>query len=264
MLTTVPLAKIIRDDKVQARVALNNVTINDLTDAYENNEEVPPPVLFTADEQLYYVGDGFHRLCALTNLEVEEWPFDVRKGNKEDAFVFNCLTNGGLRGLPMTNKDKRKAARLAIDLWGSTLSDREIAEKIALSHALISNVRQEMGGVSPSPKSRVSTVDTNLVTTPTLNPTLEPPPFVDSENLDEWESVSQSGNMEVAVMDSPEMLKGGKAAKAMLDELRLGLGRCVRMADEANQSRKYAGQHKTVLLLLNKTLEEVNKWKGQT
>jgi len=282
----VPLSKIIRDPMTQARVAINNERVTELTDAYQRDEQIDPPVLMTQDGERFYVCDGNHRICALVNLEVVEWECEVRKGGQEDAFIQNCVLNGGPRGLPMNRADKRKAAKMAIDRWGSTMSDREIAAKLnnTISHATISDVRKEMGLESPSPnapkKNKTAHKElSNLTVTPPPaskgykgNPPAEKKEQKDDEivvgesDLGEYASVEQSDGRSddaVVVTIAPEIVKSDtkNETRLILDELRLAIGKAVRVADDANKNKTHAANHRGILMLLNKALEEVKKWK---
>jgi hypothetical protein len=261
----VPLSKIIRDPMTQARVAINNERVTELTDAYQRDEQIDPPVLMTKDGERFYVCDGNHRICALVNLEVVEWECEVRKGGQEDAFIQNCVLNGGPRGLPMNRADKRKAAKMAIDRWGSTMSDREIAAKLnnTISHATISDVRKEMGLESPAPTNRKTKPApkedvSNLTHTPPAstgykgNPPAKGKEQKDDEivvgesDLGEYASVKQSDGRSddaVVVTIAPEIVKSDtkNETRLILDELRLAIGKGIGLGLAARGRERIRG-----------------------
>jgi ParB-like chromosome segregation protein Spo0J len=58
------LSRIIAHQEVQARVAMNEETIEEYAEAMRNGEKFPPVVVFSNDDAFYWLADGFHRYHA--------------------------------------------------------------------------------------------------------------------------------------------------------------------------------------------------------
>lgn len=252
----IPLSKIVRG-KTQVRVAINEDQVTSLMEAYESGIEVPPIALFTEDNEKYFVGDGHHRLTAQINNNHDLIEADVAAGGEDEAIIHNLTFNSGPRGLPLSRADKQKAARMALERWGDVKSNREIAAMIHISHTTVGEVRTDLGGVSPSKKNsapaKKAKVSGKVATSKAKD-----------EEPDYSQALESKGDVEVEVLTPPEIVTASPVGSvlATLDQMRLTIGKAVRMADEANQSRKYAGQVKIVHGHLNQALEAIAKWKG--
>jgi len=59
------LSRIVAHQEVQARVAMNEETIEEYAEAMRNGDKFPPVVVFSDDDGAsYWLADGFHRFEA--------------------------------------------------------------------------------------------------------------------------------------------------------------------------------------------------------
>ena len=245
MPTSVSLAKINRDPLTQCRVQLDQDAIDQLSEAMRNKETIPPVHLFQ-DEDGYHVGDGFHRIAAAIDAGRKFISAIILSGTQEDAFVYNCKENGIPRGVPMRNADKRKAAEMAIRRWGDTKSDRQIADLILVSNRLVSTIRGELGEKSPALRSPAKN-------SPTVNGSQSEPPKTAS-------TAQEPTSEPEATLPSPAVASPKEGAKAILENMRLTIGKVIRMADEANATKKYNSHLKRIHELLDDTLSSLELW----
>ena len=138
-----------QDGGTQARECMNPEAIQEYASSMLEGAEFPPVILFF-DGQVYWLGDGFHRVAAARQAKQKAVQAEVHDGGFRDALLFAVGANA-LHGLRRTNADKRRAVSRLLDdpEWGQW-SDREISRRCGVSNQFVSNLRAE----------RVSTVDT--------------------------------------------------------------------------------------------------------
>ncbi len=143
MSETLLLEKIRQDGGTQSRAEIHGGTVARYVEAYSEAEDMPPPVVYHDGEQ-FWLADGFHRIRAALHLGLKQLKCDVRQGSLREAILYACGANAR-HGLPRTNNDKRRAVErlLRDEEWGQR-SDRWIAEKCAVSHRFVGNMRGEM------------------------------------------------------------------------------------------------------------------------
>lgn len=141
----------------QARVQLNEGTVEEYQEIFANQGWVFPPVKITQYGALLLLTDGFHRIEAFRrctddpNMVV---PALVRPGTKRDAILAAVGANAD-HGLRRTNADKHNAVAMLLhdDEW-CQWSDRMIAEKAHVTHPFVAKIRAELaaaGTVYPLP-----------------------------------------------------------------------------------------------------------------
>jgi hypothetical protein len=160
-LTYVLLYKIDMSEDTRTRVKLNEDAINRYADwyaAYTKGQptqgELPPPVLFTPDGQVYFIGDGWHRISSQLKVQLKGWPCDVRKGDKWDAIAFAARTD--LDGpVPKTKDDRgRTVDMMLLDPVRKDWTNGEIARHCGVSDVTVGNHRKRLlkeGKVEPEP-----------------------------------------------------------------------------------------------------------------
>lgn len=138
----VNLSHIRRDGGTQARAEMNSAAIEDYAHAMASGAKFPPVVLFQ-DQDIYWLGDGFHRIEAALLAGKKAIPADIRQGGQRQARLF-ALGANTTHGVRRTNADKRLAVSILLDdpEWGQW-SNRQIAELIGVSHQFINNMRIE-------------------------------------------------------------------------------------------------------------------------
>lgn len=142
-LVILPLAKIRRDKRTQARVGLDDDTLNDYAESAKAGAEFPPIVAFW-DGIVYWLADGWHRTEAFLMAGIKHVKAKVFDGTLRDAILYSVSANS-LHGLRRTNEDKRRAVRMLLDdaEW-SAWATREIARRCAVSESFVRVLRDEL------------------------------------------------------------------------------------------------------------------------
>ena len=141
----VPLEECILDPGVQSRVEVDELTVAEYAEAYNEGVAMPPIVVFGSGGK-YCVADGFHRVLAAQQAGKLQILAEVHVGGVRDATLHSAAANAA-HGKRRTNADKRRAAEMLVaDPEWSRWSDREIARQCRVSHTLVSVVRTELSG----------------------------------------------------------------------------------------------------------------------
>ena len=157
----IPVQDIFFGTDVTTRVKRNDATVAEYAECMQEYAErlkegtmkdgdgFPPVMLFTEDEQTYFLADGSHRVWAASKCGHPAILAEVRKGGEKDALRFACGANYN-HGLPRTNDDKRNAVRTYLENFPirkrGTQEDstRTIAKACNVSHMLVSTILQEL------------------------------------------------------------------------------------------------------------------------
>jgi hypothetical protein len=138
----IPIAAIKVDPAIQQRVnGTSQRVVEEYAQAMRDGAKFPPLVVF-CDGTDYHLGDGFHRAAAhgLAHPDLQEIECEVHPGgNREDAIVFACGANAGLRRGP---RDLRKAVTSLLGIHPE-LPDRKIARLCKVSPTLVAKVRKK-------------------------------------------------------------------------------------------------------------------------
>ena len=145
----ISLSRIVARQEVQARVAMNEETIEEYAEAMRNGDKFPPVVVFSVDDDgaSYWLADGFHRYHAAKRI-ANKWslPAEIREGEKREAILFAVGANAS-HGLRRSREDKRNSVlKLLNDKEWSQWTDRQIARQCTVSHPFVSRLRAELTG----------------------------------------------------------------------------------------------------------------------
>ena len=146
----VPFSSIHLNEGSQSRVRVRPNIVNDYAAAMklqleEDAWRFPPVILFQEDD-VYWIGDGFHRVFAAMKLNLTEIAAQVRIGTQRDALLHSISANTD-HGLPRTNADKRRAVQILLnDPEWKQWSDREIGRRCQVVHGLVSKLRTNLSG----------------------------------------------------------------------------------------------------------------------
>lgn len=142
-LVQVPLNKIRLDTATQSRAMLDAGYCRELAEILS---DLPPPVVFF-DGQVYWIGDGWHRVTGHKIQSARYVVCEVREGTRRDAILYAVGANAphDRNGLRRTNADKRRAVELLLaDEGWAAESNAWIAEKCGVSDRFVSRVRKEL------------------------------------------------------------------------------------------------------------------------
>lgn len=142
----VKLDEISSDDSTQARVAIDQDTVDRYTEDMKEGAKFPPVTLHRDEDNTLRVGDGFHRIAAARKAGRDSIEAEVLPGGKRDALMYSIEANSR-HGLNFSNADKRKIVELMLnDPAFSTDSDRSIAKRCGVSQPFVSSLRKSRQG----------------------------------------------------------------------------------------------------------------------
>jgi transposase-like protein len=152
---TMPIEQIEATTATQVRVKLHN----DVIDLYEqdirNGAAMPPVTVFAEKGSARHIlADGFHRLVAHVNAELEEIEVEIYEGGMHDELA-HALQANRTHGLRRSNADKINAVKMALkDPVFSALGQQEIADLCGVSRETVSrvNVRETTGRTAADEK----------------------------------------------------------------------------------------------------------------
>lgn len=141
----VAICDITRDPELQVRVELDRERVAGFAELIGEGRTLPPVTLFRDLDGVNWLADGFHTTAAHEKADKTKVPAKIRQGSRRDAFLYSRRANGQ-HGLPLNNKDKRKAVESMLkDEELRQWSDRRVAEHIGcVSHTFVGSVRKEL------------------------------------------------------------------------------------------------------------------------
>jgi hypothetical protein len=149
----ISVKEIVLDKDLQSRAGgLKSLHVDDLIFAYEGADKATieyPRVWKIKGRAGYFLTRGFHRFAALKKLGRKKIDCEVHSGDFVDAVLDAATSNIG-HGLKRTAEDKKRCAEMVI-LAKPDLSDRAIADLIAVSHTLVDEVRAQVEAAATSP-----------------------------------------------------------------------------------------------------------------
>lgn len=120
----------------------------------DHEEKAWPELVVFQEGEVYWLADGFHRLHAARQRQLEEFQAKVHQGSLRDAIAYSLRVNEE-HGLPRTRADKRRAMMRALtDSEWQTYSDRRLAKMCAVSNSSISRLRQQLEAAGEIPRLR--------------------------------------------------------------------------------------------------------------
>jgi DNA-binding transcriptional regulator YhcF (GntR family) len=140
---TLKLTEIRTDGGTQARVSLNQDTVNEYAQQMQDGAIFPPVVVFS-DGSDNWLADGFHRYFALRQNGGLEIEVEMHKGTVDDATLY-AFGATARRGMTFTKEDyKNIVTRMMQHPVWSTWSTRKIAEHLGCSAMTISRVKSSL------------------------------------------------------------------------------------------------------------------------
>lgn len=136
-----PIAAIVRDEKIHARVKIDPDLVNEYREIIRANGHMDGIDVFMNGGG-YLLSNGYHRLDAYELEKKEVVPCKVYEGDRSDALRLSIIKtcHSGARA---SNADKRKSAELAVlDEKLAVLPDEELAYMIGVSTTLIGDCRR--------------------------------------------------------------------------------------------------------------------------
>lgn len=137
------LSAIRLDKTTQPRVRMDDEYVDELTELYKGECELPDPVVFW-DGETYWCADGHHRITAALKAGLKGLTFEIFNGDRTAAYVYACGANQR-NGLRPTNADKRAMVNWFLNNkeWKSK-GDRLIGDTCGVSHTYVKTVRAQV------------------------------------------------------------------------------------------------------------------------
>jgi hypothetical protein len=141
---TVNLDKVQVDRRTQARVRISYDRVAELAEVLRRPEDdFKDPVELYGDGEVYWIGDGFHRIEAYRKAGRHRARALVREGGWLAALT-HALGANDAHGLPRSRKDLRRAIALALEHYPN-VSNRAVAQLCRTSHPTVAAARQDLG-----------------------------------------------------------------------------------------------------------------------
>lgn len=159
----------------QSRKRIDPALVAQYVEDLHNGACFPPLIVFAEkNSERYILADGFHRLQAMVEAEVQDIEVEVHEGDLHAAFRY-CLGSNAEHGGRRTNADKIHVVEMALkDPEVSQFQVQEIADICRVDRNTIRRVRERMleekkpgGKNKPAPAVDPSPDD--------VRPTKEPP-----------------------------------------------------------------------------------------
>lgn len=137
------LTQIRTDGGTQARVSLNQDTVNEYAQQMQDGDVFPPVVIFS-DGSDNWLADGFHRYFASRQIGLVDISVQIHEGTVDEATLY-AFGATARRGLSFTKEDyKHIVTRIMKHPIWSTWSTRVIAELLGCSAMTISRVKSSL------------------------------------------------------------------------------------------------------------------------
>lgn len=137
----IQISSIIRDEKLQPRVAMDKATIEEYATAIKNGDKLPPVTIFY-DGTKYWLSDGWHRLEAAISAGQTDISAEIRRGSYEDALKYSLSANA-THGLKRSQADKKRAIINALNAFPLE-SSRRIARLVHVDDKTVGKYREEL------------------------------------------------------------------------------------------------------------------------
>jgi len=141
----VNLDRIVLDAGTQMREQVNEAVIADYVDALD---VLPPITVMRVGKSRLVLVDGFHRFYAHKRAGRDSIEIEIVEGSTIAEAQFAAARSNARHGLRRSNADKRLAVVAVLGLK-PTMSDREIAAHVCVSHTTVANVRRDLSDEVP-------------------------------------------------------------------------------------------------------------------
>jgi uncharacterized protein YggU (UPF0235/DUF167 family) len=142
-LTEIPLIGLVHKKWLcsEMRVKIFENKVDQYAQEKKKGSLFPPPVVFLNPSEIYYVGDGFHRILADKKNGLTKIQCNVRPGGLKEAILHNLKANREGQGILFQHGDFTKAVKVMLtspEFKGWT--NRQIANAVGCTFGLVSRV----------------------------------------------------------------------------------------------------------------------------
>ena len=147
-----PLSFLIRRNwlDTEMRVAINEAKVAQYAQEMKDGGDFPLPVVFVDHDEIFRIGDGFHRVLAIKENVETYVTVMVCKGGRREAFLHGIEANRQQKGLPFSSGDKEKCIlTLLTDPETKKWTQTKIADTVGSSIAYVSQVCRKFNSPRP-------------------------------------------------------------------------------------------------------------------
>ena len=134
----VKLVDLVLDPNLNLRDRLDGDVVERYADAWQR---MPPVTVFHVEGRLL-LADGFHRHAAAVTIGKRSIRAEVRGGTFAEALDYVAGANL-FHGLPLSRGERRRAIEIKLRLHHE-LSDRRLAEELAVGRELVAKIRRQL------------------------------------------------------------------------------------------------------------------------
>ena len=134
----VPLVDLVLDPNLNLRDRLEGDVVERYAEAWQR---MPPVTVFLVDGRLL-LADGFHRHAAAVTIGKRSIRAEIREGTFSEALDYVAGANL-FHGLPLSRSERRRAIEIKLRLHHD-LSDRRLAEELAVGRELVAKIRRQL------------------------------------------------------------------------------------------------------------------------
>ena len=139
----IDLDRIHIDPDCQVRTQQNKQAVTEYAESMKGGARFPPVELFEdTDTGQFFIGDGYHRIAALSELGRKTATAHIHPGGKSAA-IRHALEANQKHGVRLTSADKRRAISIAVKTYDK-LSNVEIAKICGVSESSVRNHREKV------------------------------------------------------------------------------------------------------------------------
>lgn len=130
----------------EMRVMLNKKKVQQYAREKDAGSHFPDPVVFIDPDEIYWTGDGFHRIEADYVNGEKEIEVLVKLGTIKEAILFNLKANRENQGLSFAPGDITKSIkRLLTDNLFKKWTRLQISEVVGCTYSMVSKVALKIG-----------------------------------------------------------------------------------------------------------------------
>jgi hypothetical protein len=139
----------IDDARFNLRSDLDQGAIEDYARTYTASPQKMPPLTVCVIDDKFFLLDGFHRLQAAKQVNLEVLPATVHEDMAQDDALCLAAQQNQTNGVRRSNAYKRRQAEEILRLYPQW-SDRKIAKHVNIDHKFVGEVRKAVTGDIPS------------------------------------------------------------------------------------------------------------------
>ena len=256
---------------IQCRVAIDLQTVQNYAEQMRNDEEFPPITVYEIGSS-WILADGHHRLLAAKEAGKTEILALFKTGTRAEALQYSIKANAS-RKLSFTHADKNRAVKMAVEAFGTAMSNRDIAKLCCVSPSLVDKIRNAylpLKGTPPDGKGKTELIPntkaaemmpaapkTDNLSQPSSKNTAPPHPEEENQFSDSM-TPSVMAASDCAETEAPTV--GTGVSKIAVKPDLKPIAELKKLADQAYDIAANKPKRKELLALIGKLKRELELW----